>query len=74
MESINQKNLFLTVVLGDFNAKSSKWWIDDKTTQESLKIENFLSQFSLSQIINEPTHISKTLTLVLICFLQINKI
>ena len=68
MESITQKNLFLTVVLGDFNAKLSKWWIDDKTTQESLKIENLLSQFSLSQIINEPTHISKTLTLVLICF------
>ena len=58
MESITQKNPFLTVVIGDFNAKSSKWWIDDKTTQEGLKIENLLSQFSLSQVINEPTHIS----------------
>ena len=59
MESITQKNPFLTVVIGDFNAKSSKWWIDDKTTQEGLKIENLLSQFSLSQVIIEP----KTLTL-----------
>ena len=59
MESITQKNPFLTVVIGDFNAKSSKWWIDDKTTQEGLKIENLLSQFSLSQVINEPTHISQ---------------
>ena len=59
MESITQKNSFLTVVLGDFNAKSSKWWVDDKTTQEGLKIENILYQFSLSQVINEHTHISE---------------
>ena len=58
MESITQKNPFLTVVIGDFNARSSKWWTDDKTTQEGLKIENLLSQFSLSQVINDPTHIS----------------
>ena len=50
---------FLPVVIGDFNARSSKWWTDDKTTQEVLKIENLLSKFSLSQKINEPTHISK---------------
>ena len=42
MESITQKNPFLTVVIGDFNARSSKWWTDDKTTQEGLKIENLL--------------------------------
>ena len=59
MESITQKNPFLTVVIGNFNAKSSKWWIDDKTTQEGLKLENLLSQFSLSKVINEPTHISQ---------------
>ena len=38
MESITQKNPFLTVVIGDFNARSSKWLTDDKTTQEGLKI------------------------------------
>ena len=43
MESITQKNPFLTVVIGNFNARPSKWWIDDKTTQEGLKIENLLS-------------------------------
>ena len=59
MESITQKNPFLTDVIGDFNARSSKWQTDDKTTQGGLKIENLLSQFSLSQVINEPTHISQ---------------
>ena len=58
MESITQKNPFLTVVIGNFNARSSKWWTDEKTTQEGLKIENLLSQLSLSQVINDPTHIS----------------
>ena len=59
MELITQMNPFLTVVIGDFNARLSKWWTDDKTTQEGLKIENLLSQFFLSQVINEPTHISQ---------------
>ena len=43
MGSTTQKNPFLTVVIGDFNATSSKWWTDDKTTQEGLKTENLLS-------------------------------
>ena len=43
VESISQKNLFLTVVIGDFNARLSKWWMDDKTTQECLKIERKLA-------------------------------
>ena len=59
MESITQKNPFLSVVIGDFNARSSKWWTEDKTTQEGLEIENLLSQYFLSQVINEPTHISQ---------------
>ena len=59
MKSITQKNPFLTVVIGDFNARSSKWLTDDKTTQEGLKIENLFSQFPLSQVINEPTHTSQ---------------
>ena len=60
MESITQGNLFLTVAIGDFNVRPSKWWTDDKTTREGLKIENnLLSQFSLSQVFNKPTHISR---------------
>ena len=74
MESIVQKNSFRTVAIGNFNARSSKRWMDDKTAQESLKIENLLPQFSLSQVVNKPTHVLQVLTLVLICCLQINKV
>ena len=62
-ESMTQMNLFLTVVIGNFNATPSKWWADDKTTKEGLKMENLLYQFSVSQVINEPTHISQNFTL-----------
>ena len=57
MESITQNSPFLTDVIGDFNARSSKWWTDNKTTQEGLKIENLLSQFPFSQLINKSTQI-----------------
>ena len=56
-KTIIQNNLFLTVAIGDFNAVSSTCWTDDPTTQEGLKIENLLSQFSFSQVVNNPTHI-----------------
>ena len=58
LESVTQRNPFLTVVIGDFNARSSKWWRDGKTNKEGLRIENLFSQFALSQVINKPTHIS----------------
>ena len=74
MESITQKNPSLTVVISNFYARSSKWWTDDKATQKGLKIKNLLSQFSLSPVINKPTHISQNFNFYMICCLQINKI
>ena len=74
MESIIQKNPFLTVVISDFNARSSKRWTNAMTAQEGLKIENLLSQFSLSQVINEPTHISQNFDSCIDLLLQVNKI
>ena len=45
VQSINQENSFLTVVIDNFNARSSKWCMNDKKTQKDLKIENFLLNF-----------------------------
>ena len=50
-------NPFLTTVIGDFNAKSNKWSEGDRSTIEESKIDFLTSQFGLSQIIKEPTHI-----------------
>ena len=54
-----QITLFLTVVLGDFNAKSNLWYKNDKTTNEGFKIDGIASQCGLHQLINEPTHLTR---------------
>ena len=57
LDTLAQKNLFLMVALGDFNAKSSNWYNKDITSDEGRKIEAVTSQYGLRQEINEPTHI-----------------
>ena len=52
-----QRNLLLLVAVGDFNAKSSNWFCQHKTSFERDTIENLTSQFGLHQVIQEPTHI-----------------
>ena len=50
-------NPFLATKIGDFNAKSNKWSEGDRSTMEGSKIDFLTSQFGLTQIIKEPTHI-----------------
>ena len=57
LDLASKKNLFLLVVLGNFNAKLSPWHDKDSSTSEGTSIENITSQFRLNQIINELTHI-----------------
>ena len=64
-ENFDQTNPFLTVVIGDFNAKFNKWYIGDTKIFERSKIEIITSQFGLQQIINESNYI-QNLHLVLV--------
>ena len=73
MESVTQKNSLLTVVIDDFSARLSKWWTDDKTTQEGLNTENLLSQLFLSQVINKPTLSSQNFKLYWSAFYESTK-
>ena len=57
MDTLAQKNPFLMVAVGYFNAKSSNWYNKNITSDEGRKIEAVTSQNSLHQEINEPTHI-----------------
>ena len=50
-------NNFLATVIGDFIARSNKWSEGDRSTIKGSKIDFPASQFGLSQIITEPTHI-----------------
>ena len=56
LDLVSKKNPLLIVILGDFNAKLSRWHDKDSSTSEGILIENITSQFGLHQIINEPTH------------------
>ena len=57
LDVLSANNPFLIVIIGDFNAKSTNWYLNDVTRFEGLKIEFLASQFAMSQVINEPTHI-----------------
>ena len=54
---ISKLKPFLSVVTGDFNARSSSWWSDDINTTEGTKLFSLTSSNDFSQLINEPTHI-----------------
>ena len=57
LDKTSNQHPFLTVVLADFNTKSSNWYKHDKTTYERSKIDAVFSQFGLQQLIKEATHI-----------------
>ena len=44
-------------MIGDSNAKPSNWYLNDVTSFEGSQIEFLASQFAMSQVINETTHI-----------------
>ena len=45
------------MILGDFNATSSTWWKEDKTTTEGTHLEALTSLHNFDQLISEATHI-----------------
>ena len=63
LENIVHRNSFLVVVIRNFNAKSSKWHCQDKSTLEGNVIDSITSQFGLYQVTKEPTHILNTSSL-----------
>ena len=57
LSDINKCKPSLSVITGDFNARSSYWWCKDINTTEGLKLFSLTSSNDFSQLINEPTHI-----------------
>ena len=51
LDKIANKNPYLIVILGDFNAKSSHWHKHDTRTYEGSKINAITSHFGLKQLI-----------------------
>ena len=57
LDTPDESNSHLIVVLRDFNIKSKSLYSCDKTATEGAKIEFATSQYGLYQIINGPTHV-----------------
>ena len=57
LDALLANSHFLTVMIRNFNAKSSSWYLNDVTSFEGSQIEFLTSQFAMPQVINEPTHI-----------------
>ena len=55
--NINICNPFLTIFLGDFNARNTLLWSGDVINSEGLDINKLSSYYNLHQLINTPTHI-----------------
>ena len=53
---INNRKPYLSIITGDFNARSSSWWSKDSNTPEGSKLFSLTSANGFSQLINEPTH------------------
>ena len=67
VDSIIDKNPFLIVSLGDFNAKTTNWYKSDINSYEGLKIDTITSQFGLQQIINERTDLTSNSSMLKTC-------
>ena len=57
LDYIANRNPFVSIIIGDFNARSNNWFSSDKTTYEGKKLESLTSQCGFKQVISDPTHI-----------------
>ena len=60
MNTTASSSSLFTVILGDFNARSSFWWKNDKTTLERACLEALICLHGFHQPITEPTHLFPT--------------
>ena len=54
---ITNRNSFVSIIIGDFNAKSNNWCSSDKTTYKDKKLESLTFQCRSKPVISYPTHI-----------------
>ena len=57
LSDINKRKTSLSVVTGDFNARSSSWWCNNINTIEGSHLYSLTSSNGFPQLINEPTNI-----------------
>ena len=56
LTNINNNQPAWSILIGDFNAKCSKWCSSDRNNVAGLEIDNITTTTGYSQLINKPTH------------------
>ena len=56
---IQSLNPDLSVILGNFSARSKNWWVDYTQTSEGSQINYLTTSYGFRQLISEPTHLEK---------------
>ena len=56
LTNINNNQPACSILMGDFNAKYSKWCSSDKNNIAGLEIDNITTTAGYSKLINKPTH------------------
>ena len=62
LDYIANHNPFVSIIIGDFNARSNNWCSSDKTTYEGKKLESLISRCGFKQVISDPTHILESVS------------
>ena len=57
LSDMHKRKSSLSVITGDFNARSSCYWCKDIKTTEGSNVSSLTSSNGFSQLINKPTHI-----------------
>ena len=71
LSNINNNHPTCSILIGDFNAKSSKWCNSDKSNRTGIELDNITNAAGYSQLINEPTHfINKTFSRIDLIFCE----
>ena len=57
LSDISKRKQSLSIITGDFNARSSSWWPEDINTIKESKLFSLTSSNELSQLIKEPKYV-----------------
>ena len=57
LSNITTRKSTVSIITGDYNARSSSWWSDDINTSEGTNLYSLTSSTGFSQLITKPTHV-----------------
>ena len=58
MSNTNNEFPLRPIIVGDFNARCSRWWKNDITNLTEQEIDSRISSAGYKQIIDKPTHVT----------------